>query len=202
MGGPRVDRDHGDGVIVVDDRRERILDVAERLFAERGFRNVSVRDIAAEAQVTHPLIYYYWSSKDDLLAAVLARSQGRIMRLPEHSDRLKTVTAVAREALEHNRHYLLTLTRALLDGLPPSAWPGGFPAIDLIVGLVTDGDGRTDEKEARSRVAAAVAMLYGWTLIEDALLEMVGLAGDDRDRARQVLLQAIGDVVAPALEDR
>ena len=61
-----------------DRRRALILQVAERLFAERGFRNVSVRDIADAAGVTHPLIYYYWGSKDGLLAAVTERSQARV----------------------------------------------------------------------------------------------------------------------------
>ena len=77
---------------------------AERLFAERGFRNVSVRDIAAEADVTHPLIYYYWSSKDGLLAAVIERSQARMRAAAElDADAPRRVTAIVREYLAHSR---------------------------------------------------------------------------------------------------
>lgn len=189
-----------DGAGGPDARRERVIAVAERLFAERGFRNVSVRDIAREAGVTHPLIYYYWGSKKELLAATVARSQSRIrsVRVTDR-DRLESVEALARESLEHNRDYLLTLIRALLDGMPPSEWPGGFPAIEAVVRMVTEAVPKAREADARARVAAAVAMTYGWVLVEDALLEIVGLTPGDRDRAREVLLASIRDVVAPSL---
>lgn len=189
-----------DGAGGPDGRRERVTAVAERLFAERGYRNVSVRDIAREAGVTHPLIYYYWGSKKELLAATVARSQSRIrsVRVTDR-DRLEPIAALARESLEHNRAYMLTLIRALLDGMPPSEWPGGFPAIEASVRMVTDVVPGGRVTDARARVAAAVAMTCGWVLVEDALLEIVGLTPGDRDHAREVLLAAIRDVVAQSL---
>ena len=104
-----------------DDRRERLLLTAERLFAERGFHNVAVRDIADEAGVTHPLIYYYWSSKEELLAAVMEHTQSRIRRAARSDDALELLAAIARDYLQNNRQYLLTITRALLDGMPAAA---------------------------------------------------------------------------------
>ncbi len=47
-----------------------ILEVAERLFAERGFDGTSVRDIASEAAVNVAMISYYFGSKEKLLHAV------------------------------------------------------------------------------------------------------------------------------------
>lgn len=186
---------------VVDDRRERILDAAETLFAEHGFRNVSVRDVAEAADITHPLIYYYWKSKDGLLAATLERSQRRITELPDDADRQRMAAAIARAALQHNRPYLLMLIRALLDGMSPSDWPGGFPAVAAIVRMATDGLPADETAGTRARVASAVAMLAGWVMIEDALLEMVGLTDADREQARETLLACIADVLAPALGD-
>lgn len=49
-----------------------ILDVAERLFAERGFDGASVRDIALEAGVNLAMISYYFGSKEKLLQAVFS----------------------------------------------------------------------------------------------------------------------------------
>lgn len=49
-----------------------ILDVAERLFAERGFEGASVRDIAQEAGVNIAMISYYFGSKEKLLHAVFS----------------------------------------------------------------------------------------------------------------------------------
>jgi AcrR family transcriptional regulator len=53
---------------------ERILGVASRRFAEKGFANVSVRDICRETGTTPPVIYYYFGSKKGLFDAV-ARKQ-------------------------------------------------------------------------------------------------------------------------------
>jgi AcrR family transcriptional regulator len=53
---------------------EKILTVASRMFAEKGFANVSVRDICREAGTTPPVIYYYFGSKKGLFDAV-ARKQ-------------------------------------------------------------------------------------------------------------------------------
>jgi AcrR family transcriptional regulator len=51
--------------------RDEILSTAARLFGERGFANVSVRDICEEAGVTPPTIYHYFGSKDHLFQEVI-----------------------------------------------------------------------------------------------------------------------------------
>ena len=53
--------------------RERILDAAERLFAERGFHGCSIRDITGAAGVDVALANYHFGSKDSLLEAVFMR---------------------------------------------------------------------------------------------------------------------------------
>lgn len=49
---------------------EKILQVASRLFAEKGYSNVSVRDICRQAGTTPPVIYYYFGSKKGLFDEV------------------------------------------------------------------------------------------------------------------------------------
>ncbi|MDG6900410.1 MAG: TetR/AcrR family transcriptional regulator [Nitrososphaerota archaeon] len=49
---------------------ERILQVASKMFAEKGFANVSVREICRETGTTAPVIYYYFGSKKGLFDAV------------------------------------------------------------------------------------------------------------------------------------
>lgn len=56
-----------------ENRRNQLLDLALDLFAERGVENVSIKDLAAEAQVAQGLIYYYFESKEALLLAVFQR---------------------------------------------------------------------------------------------------------------------------------
>lgn len=53
---------------------EKILVVASKLFAEKGFANVSVRDICKATGTTAPVIYYYFGNKKGLFDAV-ARKQ-------------------------------------------------------------------------------------------------------------------------------
>lgn len=51
--------------------RQRLLDAAMRLFAERGFDQVSVREIGAEAGVGHAGVNYHFRSKAELYQEVL-----------------------------------------------------------------------------------------------------------------------------------
>ncbi len=53
--------------------REKLIFSAERLFAERGFDGVSVRDIANDAKVNSALVGYYFQGKEGLLAEVYTR---------------------------------------------------------------------------------------------------------------------------------
>jgi len=55
------------------DTKSRILDAAERLFAQKGFESTSLRDITAEAQVNLAAVNYHFQSKDSLIDAVIAR---------------------------------------------------------------------------------------------------------------------------------
>lgn len=48
------------------DLRNRILAGAVKLFCKNGFHGTSMRDIAAEAQCSLPMMYYYFKSKNEL----------------------------------------------------------------------------------------------------------------------------------------
>jgi AcrR family transcriptional regulator len=69
--------------------RERILDAAARLFAERGFDGASLRAITDAAGVNLAAVHYHLGSKEELLAAVLARHAEPINR-----ERLARLTAL------------------------------------------------------------------------------------------------------------
>jgi AcrR family transcriptional regulator len=61
-----------------DDRRTRILDASERLFAESGFDATPTGRIADLAEVPKGLVFYYFPQKIELLKALLNE------RLPHH----------------------------------------------------------------------------------------------------------------------
>lgn len=51
----------------------RILEAADKLFCERGYDGVSMRDVAQSAKANKALVFYYFSSKADLFERVLER---------------------------------------------------------------------------------------------------------------------------------
>ena len=54
-------------------RRELIEQAAARLFASRGYAGTTLDEVAAEADVTKPMVYRHFRSKKDLYLALLAR---------------------------------------------------------------------------------------------------------------------------------
>jgi AcrR family transcriptional regulator len=62
------------------DTKDRILDAAERLFAEQGFEAASLRQITSEAGVNLAAINYHFQSKEQLLQAVVMRKARPVNR--------------------------------------------------------------------------------------------------------------------------
>lgn len=58
-----------------DERGVQLLDIAEKLFTERGYEGVSVEDIAQAAGVTRPIIYKHHGGKDGIFLACVARAR-------------------------------------------------------------------------------------------------------------------------------
>lgn len=56
----------------MSDTRQRILDVALDLFAERGYVGASMADIAGRLGTTKAALYYHFSAKGEILEALLA----------------------------------------------------------------------------------------------------------------------------------
>jgi AcrR family transcriptional regulator len=55
-------------------KKQNIIQAAARLFAEQGFEGTTTLQIAKEAGVTGPLIYYHFKGKDDLFSHILGKS--------------------------------------------------------------------------------------------------------------------------------
>jgi len=51
--------------------RQRLLETATKLFAEKGYAGTSVREIVDRAGVSKPVLYYYFKSKEGLFYAIL-----------------------------------------------------------------------------------------------------------------------------------
>jgi AcrR family transcriptional regulator len=77
----------------VNHTKEKILDTAERLFAEQGYTASSLRSIIAGAGVNLAAVHYHFHSKEALLEAVILRRS-----LPANRERLALLEQCEREA--------------------------------------------------------------------------------------------------------
>jgi AcrR family transcriptional regulator len=93
--------------------RERILDCAERLFAEQGFHAVSVRDITAAAGVDVALINYHFGGKQALFEDVFMR-RAEVLN-EERLRRLEAVVARAAPKPADIEAIIDAFTHPLLD---------------------------------------------------------------------------------------
>lgn len=73
--------------------QRKILDAADALFAQHGYKGVSLRDIARETKLRHTAVYYYAESKEDLYIQVMER------RFQQHRAAMTAVIADAGDDL-------------------------------------------------------------------------------------------------------
>ncbi len=59
--------------------REAILETSAKLFNEKGYTGVSIRDIAQTCGVTNAALYYHFKNKEDLYVAVMRHNHGKVM---------------------------------------------------------------------------------------------------------------------------
>ncbi|MBM7471445.1 TetR/AcrR family transcriptional regulator [Subtercola frigoramans] len=73
-----------------DDRQAAILSTAEKLLGVRSLDDISIEDLAAGAGISRPSFYFYFSSKDEVLLALLDQVIGqvrhRVAALPRDFD--------------------------------------------------------------------------------------------------------------------
>ena len=67
-----------------EERKNEILDVAERLFCAKGFDKTSTNDILEEIGIARGTLYYHFKNKEDILDAMIDRTLDGIIRKAEN----------------------------------------------------------------------------------------------------------------------
>jgi AcrR family transcriptional regulator len=115
----------------------KILDAAERLFADGGYAATSLRSIMAEAGVNVAAIHYYFRSKESLLEAVLAR---RVE--PANRERLRVLEEYEASTGEGRPEVEMILQAFLYPTFRMAADPeqGGYTFVRLLGRLQAESD--------------------------------------------------------------
>lgn len=114
------------------DKKDVILDVASKLFSEKGFEKTPVSAICEQANISHGLVFHHFKNKNGLLRAIFENTTQQVVEMnrsleqfkaPE--DRINKIIDMAFDAMENDkdafRLYLNIMfqpnTRTILDDL-------------------------------------------------------------------------------------
>jgi AcrR family transcriptional regulator len=154
-----------------EDRRQRIMAVAERLLARNGWRSTSLAQIAKEAGVTPAGLLHHFDSKEQLLNAVLdARDADDDAHADYHSGDLITELSRVPERFERAPELIGTFTVLLVENIAPDAplhdrmHKRYRDAVDIITDIIKrgqrDGSFRPDF-DAVSKAVEILAFING-----------------------------------------
>lgn len=163
--------------VVVTDKREAILRAATRVFAEKGFFNAKVADIAKAAGVADGTVYLYFKNKDDLLHSLFDRAmdefiaEGRreLAALDRPEDKLRRVAQLHLERLGADRDLAIVFQvelRGSIKFMQEFSAAGFAEYLDVIRRTIEDGQKLGVFRRDLKPIVCA-KMLYG------ALDEMV-----------------------------
>ncbi len=161
-----------------DAKRERILKVAERLFAAQGYANTTIEQIACELGLTKPFIYYYFHNKQEIFETLSWRPTVDCFTAMDFAaDDGRAAHVKVTEGLER-------LIRATISHYPSAFFPYREPQVyrpeylaaqkrlanhfyDRLCALLEQGrrDGQLDFSETRITAQAACSLpgfLYNW----------------------------------------
>jgi AcrR family transcriptional regulator len=152
-------------------RSEQLLELADRLFAERGYQGASMDELARRAGVSKPVIYDHFGSKDQLFAACVRRAGEALAN--------QVATAVRQESEPRARlragsiayfRFLHTQLRAWAALFAEETGDARFAAeasrirhrqSDLMISLITETSGRTPDREGQARLEAMTLAVAG-----------------------------------------
>ena len=153
-----------------EDRRQRILAVAQRLLTRNGWRSTTLAQIAGEAGVTSAGLLHHFSSKEQLLHAVLdARDADDLEGADINGDLIVEIRKVVTR-MERHPELVGTFVVLLVENLMPEAplhdrmldrWR---MAVELVLQAIRRGqdDGRyRRDIDPRVRAVEIVAFLNG-----------------------------------------
>lgn len=161
-----------------DRTRELILDAAEGLFADRGYRATSLQDVGAKAGVSRGTPSYFFGPKEQLYRAVLDRCFSQVRtavragreRARRSGESVDVVLAgVVGEyfdfILAHPRFVRLIEREALADGTPSGELPPHAAAVREAVEAIAEEVGLDTSDDAAAQLTLSILSLCWFPVV-------------------------------------
>jgi TetR/AcrR family fatty acid metabolism transcriptional regulator len=198
----RGDKDKGER----GDKRERILDAALKVFAEKGFFGAKVADVAQEAGVADGTIYLYFKSKDDLLISLFEYQMGVVIRELEGAiaggkdapQKLRRFIAAYVKLVQEHRHGAEVITIELRQSakfMKEYQNPRFAEFLKLLASVIDEGQ---KQGTLRADVPAPVAARALFGALDELALWWVSGRGDKLDISK--VADWVGGMVLKGLE--
>ncbi len=163
-------------------RRERILDAAFSAFAQRGYRDTAVDDIASAAETSKGGIYFHFPSKEAIFRELMATTADKLVARVERAVALETEPVARAEA-------------ALRTVLATFA---GHRTMARVLFLDLAGAGRAFQAETNALHARFAQLIRGYL---DEAVATGAIPALDTDITSVVWFGALNEVVARWLLD-
>lgn len=157
--------------------RQRIVDAADHLFYSRGYNQTSFSDISDETGIPRGNFYYYFKTKEDILAAVVDA------RLSEFKVMLKNCEEISTDPLQR----LLSLTQFPLQK-EAQVLQYGCPIGTLSTELVKE----QDTEISQARLTAVFDLLKDWIEVQ---LSQLGQTTRSNEIAMNLLAKMQGVIM-------
>ena len=138
------------GRVIVTDKREAILRSAVKVFAQKGFFNSKVSDVASEAGIADGTVYLYFKSKDEILHSIFDQAMAvfidegnrELAVLDKPADRLRKIAELHLARLGSDRDLAIVFQvelRGSIKFMQEFSAAGFADYLDVIRQTVEDG---------------------------------------------------------------
>jgi AcrR family transcriptional regulator len=173
-------------------REQQMLDAAVQMFSVNGYHETSMDAIAAAAEISKPMLYLYYGSKEELFAACLSRELSRFVEVVRADIDLKqsphellrrTILSVLHYIDANRASWIVLYTQATSSqAFAQTIREGREKIIDLVARLLENGT-KNPEPDNDFHMMAVALVGAG-----EAVAARVSVGDADVDEAAELLI--------------
>jgi AcrR family transcriptional regulator len=181
------------------DRRDQLVRIGARLFAERPFSDVWIEEVAEQAGVSRGLVYHYFPNKRDFYAAIVRHGSADALRLTAPDNSLPPMQRL-RASLDHFLEYVESNESAVR-----SIYRGQHSVDEEVRAVIREGRDAQAHRilqylEPDSAPSATLMLaLEGWMNFNDSLiLDWLETHAISRDKLLDLMTGALAGILVAA----